>query len=161
MVSSKSSSPNLMIYSSSPSDNSMWSSSFLTITPSSGLIALKTFKISSSSALVISTTSSPISPKSFMLPMSPKSSSDESFESMPLDSSSDESSSSSDLSSPVLSSASADTSSAGSSSGLGCSLTTSSSSSIDSFNKSPISCFIVEASIPFAFAFTASSRVCT
>ena len=159
-----SSSSNLMIYSLSPSENSMSSPSFLTIIPSSGLIALNIFKTSESLAEDMSTTSSSSSsekspPISSMFILSVSS---ESKESISLaGSSSDGSTSESSLSRPSSSPVSSGTSSVVFSLGSGCSSTSFSSSSIDSFNKSFSSCFMVEASIPFAFAFTASSRVCT
>ena len=162
-----------MIYSSSPSCNSMFSPSFLTTIPSSSDIALKTFKTSSSEAPVISNISSE-SPKpgsnlssisesssssisessSSSISESSSSSISESISSIPFDGSSFIEGISSSSSSPIGCSDISSVSSSGVSN-------SSSSISSDSLSNSLSSFFITEESMPFAFCFTASSSVLT
>ena len=127
-------SPSLIMYSLSESLSVSWisSSSFVTIIPSSSLIALKTFKISSSDAPVKSIGVSSESMSS-SISISPSMSSSSASISMSISSSSE----------------------AGIS--ISASTSTSSCSERDSFTNWLISSFIVEASIPFAFSAIASS----
>ena len=125
--------------------------SCLIMIPSSSLIDLKTFKISSSEAIVMSIGS--VSSESISKSISSSSSDSSSSESMSKSISTSSISSSSESISISMSTSSSDCSS------ISTSLVSFSASFFkDSFTSSEISSFIVEASIPFAFSATTCSK---
>ena len=137
--------------SSSSSFKVMWLPSCLTMIPSSSLIDLKTFKISSSDAFVRSIGS--VSSESISKSISNSSSDSSSSESISMSISTSSMFSSSESISISMSKSSSDCSS------ISTSFDSFSVSFFkDSFTNSEISSFIVEASIPFAFSATTCSK---